>query len=145
MESTTNKNNYLKKIIIPFVILVSILLVAYFSWNKKGDIEINIMDTNSSISTEIDNFIQSNLDNPGVHTLKQDGYNYLLIVSDKEKATEMSINLYNVYKHKFKINVEYEVEVNEDTISESNPDKVQTMLIRFKESGKVNPIEVNRE
>ena len=145
MESTTNKNNYLKKIIIPFVILVSILLVAYFSWNKKGDIEINIMDTNSSISTEIDNFIESNLDNPGVHTLKQDGYNYLLIVSDKEKATEMSINLYNVYKHKFKINVEYEVEVNEDTISESNPDKVQTMLIRFKESGKVNPIEVNRE
>ena len=145
MESTTNKNNYLKKIIIPFVILVSILLVAYFSWNKKSDIEINIMDTNSSISTEIDNFIQSNLDNPGVHTLKQDGYNYLLIVSNKEKATEMSINLYNVYKHKSKINVEYEVEVNEDTISESNPDKVQTMLIRFKESGKVNPIEVNRE
>ena len=145
MESTTNKNNYLKKIIIPFVILVSILLVAYFSWNKKSDIEINIMDTNSSISTEIDNFIQSNLDNPGVHTLKQDGYNYLLIVSNKEKATEMSINLYNVYKHKSKINVEYEVEVNKDTISESNPDKVQTMLIRFKESGKVNPIEVNRE
>ena len=145
MESTTNKNNYLKKIIIPFVILVSILLVAYFSWNKKSDIEINIMDTNSSISTEIDNFIKSNLDNPGVHTLKQDGYNYLLIVSNKEKATEMSINLYNVYKHKSKINVEYEVEVNEDTISESNPDKVQTMLIRFKESGKVNPIEVNRE
>ena len=145
MESTTNKNNYLKKIIIPFVILVSILLVAYFSWNKKSDIEINIMDTNSSISTEIDNFIESNLDNPGVHTLKQDGYNYLLIVSDKEKATEMSINLYNVYKHKSKINVEYEVEVNEDTISESNPDKVQTMLIRFKESGKINPIEVNKE
>lgn len=145
MESTTNKNNYLKKIIIPFVILVSILLVAYFSWNKKSDIEINIMDTNSSISTEIDNFIESNLDNPGVHTLKQDGYNYLLIVSNKEKATEMSINLYNVYKHKSKINVEYEVEVNEDTISESNPDKVQTMLIRFKESGKVNPIEVNKE
>ena len=145
MESTTNKNNYLKKIIIPFVILVSILLVAYFSWNKKSDIEINIMDTNSSISTEIDNFIKSNLDNPGVHTLKQDGYNYLLIVSNKEKATEMSINLYNVYKHKSKINVEYEVEVNEDTISESNPDKVQTMLIRFKESGKVNPIEVNKE
>ena len=141
MESKT-KNNYLKKITIPFVILVSILLVTYFSWNKKSDIEINIMDTNSSISTEIDNFIQSNLDNPGVHTLKQDGYNYLLIVSDKEKATEMSINLYNVYKHKFKINVEYEVEVNEDTISESNPDKVQTMLIRFKESGKVNPIEL---
>ena len=145
MESTTNKNNYLKKIIIPSVILVSILLVAYFSWNKKSDIEINIMDTNSSISTEIDNFIKSNLDNPGVHTLKQDGYNYLLIVSNKEKATEMSINLYNVYKHKSKINVEYEVEVNEDTISESNPDKVQTMLIRFKESGKVNPIEVNKE
>ena len=145
MESTTNKNNYLKKIIIPFVILVSILLVAYFSWNKKSDIEINIMDTNSSISTEIDNFIKSNLDNPGVHTLKQDGYNYLLIVSNKEKATEMSINLYNVYKHKSKINVEYEVEVNEDTISESNPDKVQTMLIRFKESGKINPIEVNKE
>ena len=145
MESTTNKNNYLKKIIIPFVILVSILLVAYFSWNKKSDIEINIMDTNSSISTEIDNFIKSNLDNPGVHTLKQDGYNYLLIVSNKEKATEMSINLYNVYKHKSKINVEYEVEVNEDTISESNPDKVQTMLIRFKESGKVNPIEVHKE
>lgn len=141
MKSKT-KNNYLKKITIPFVILVSILLVTYFSWNKKSDIEINIMDTNSSISTEIDNFIKTNLDNPGVHTLKQDGYNYLLIVSDKEKATEMSINLYNVYKHKFKINVEYEVEVNEDTISESNPDKVQTMLIRFKESGKVNPIEV---
>lgn len=141
MESKT-KNNYLKKITIPFVILVSILLVTYFSWNKKSDIEINIMDTNSSISTEIDNFIKTNLDNPGVHTLKQDGYNYLLIVSDKEKATEMSINLYNVYKHKFKINVEYEVEVNEDTISESNPDKVQTMLIRFKESGKVNPIEL---
>lgn len=145
MESTTNKNNYLKKIILLFVIVVSILLVVYFSWNKKSDIEINIMDTNSSISTEIDNFIESNLDNPGVHTLKQDGYNYLLIVSDKEKATEMSINLYNIYKHKFKINIEYEVEINEDTISDSNPDKVQTMLIRFKESGKVNPIEVNKK
>lgn len=145
MKYTTNKNNYLKKIILLFVIVASILLVAYFSWNKKSDIEINIMDTNSSISTEIDNFIESNLDNPGVHTLKQDGYNYLLIVSDKEKATEMSINLYNIYKHKFKINIEYEVEINEDTISDSNPDKVQTMLIRFKESGKVNPIEVNKK
>lgn len=144
MESTTNKNNYLKKIIIPFIIVISILLATYFSWNNKKDIEINIMDTNSSISTEIDDFIESNISTPGVHTLKHDGYNYLLIVSDKEKATEMSINLYNIYKHKFKINVEYEVEVNKDTISESNPEKTQTMLVRFKESGKVNPIIVNK-
>lgn len=142
MKYTINKNNYLKIIIIS-IIAISICLLSYFFFNKKNDIQIDILDTSSSISENIDDFIKNNTEKPGVHTLRQDGYTYLLIVSDKERATEISINLYNIYKHRFKINVEYEVEVNKDTISLSNPEKIQTMLIRFKEFGKIKPVKMN--
>ena len=133
-----------KKILIIIVMLGFLLAssLLYF-YNKKSDVVINIMDTNSSISTEIDNFIETSIDKAGVHTIRNNGYTYLLIVSDKIKATEMSVNLYSIYKHKFKINVEYEIEVNEDTVSEDNPEKTQVMLVRFKESGNINPIKVN--
>ena len=133
------------KKILMIIVMLGLLLASsllYF-YNKKSDVVINIMDTNSSISTEIDNFIKTNIDKAGVHTIRNNGYTYLLIVSDKIKATEMSVNLYSIYKHKFKINVEYEIEVNEDTVSEDNPEKTQVMLVRFKESGNINPIKVN--
>lgn len=133
------------KKILMIIVMLGFLLASsllYF-YNKKSDVVINIMDTNSSISTEIDNFIKTNIDKAGVHTIRNNGYTYLLIVSDKIKATEMSVNLYSIYKHKFKINVEYEIEVNEDTVSEDNPEKTQVMLVRFKESGNINPIKVN--
>ena len=133
------------KKILMIIVMLGLLLASsllYF-YNKKSDVVINIMDTNSSISTEIDNFIETSIDKAGVHTIRNNGYTYLLIVSDKIKATEMSVNLYSIYKHKFKINVEYEIEVNEDTVSEDNPEKTQVMLVRFKESGNINPIKVN--
>lgn len=133
------------KKILMIIVMLGLLLASsllYF-YNKKSEVVINIMDTNSSISTEIDNFIKTNIDKAGVHTIRNNGYTYLLIVSDKIKATEMSVNLYSIYKHKFKINVEYEIEVNEDTVSEDNPEKTQVMLVRFKESGNINPIKVN--
>ena len=133
------------KKILMIIVMLGFLLASsllYF-YNKKSDVVINIMDTNSSISTEIDNFIETSIDKAGVHTIRNNGYTYLLIVSDKIKATEMSVNLYSIYKHKFKINVEYEIEVNEDTVSEDNPEKTQVMLVRFKESGNINPIKVN--
>lgn len=138
------KSDNFKKIVM-VIALIGFLLASSFLYfyNKKTDITINIMDTNSSISTEIDDFIKTNIDKAGVHTTRNNGYTYLLIVSDKIKATEMSVNLYNIYKHKFKINIEYEIEVNQDTVSEDNPEKTQSMLIRFKELGKINPIKVN--
>lgn len=134
------RNSKYFKIIIPIVIILGIIIAFYVSWNTKKEISINIMDTSSSISSEIDKFIEENLNNPGVHTLKNDGYNYLLIVSEKTKATEVAVCLYDIYKYRSKINVEYEIEVNEDTISDSNDEKVQTMLVRFKENGDVNPV-----
>lgn len=142
-EEEKKLDNFKKILII--IVMLSFLLASsllYF-YNKKSDVVINIMDTNSSISTEIDNFIETSIDKAGVHTIRNNGYTYLLIVSDKIKATEMSVNLYSIYKHKFKINVEYEIEVNEDTVSEDNPEKTQVMLVRFKESGNINPIKVN--
>lgn len=145
-KNETKKSNKLKKTLI-IIILSSFLLLSglLYIYNKKSSITINIMDTNSSISNEIDEFIESNINNEGIHTIRNDGYTYLLIVSDKIKATEMSVNLYNIYKHKFKINVEYEIEVNEDTISEDNPEKTQVMLVRFKEVGKINPIKIKNK
>lgn len=142
-EEEKKLDNFKK--ILMIIVMLGFLLASsllYF-YNKKSDVVINIMDTNSSISTEIDNFIKTNIDKAGVHTIRNNGYTYLLIVSDKIKATEMSVNLYSIYKHKFKINVEYEIEVNEDTVSEDNPEKTQVMLVRFKESGNINPIKVN--
>lgn len=138
------KNSNKIAIVSLFVVVILLFLsVLGYSWNNRTNVEINILDTNSSISKEIDAFIESNLENPGVHTLKNGEYNYVLIVSEKAKATEMSVNLYDVYKYKFKINIEYDIEINEDTISESNSEKHQTMLIRFKESGEINPIRVS--
>lgn len=142
-EEEKKLDNFKK--ILMIIVMLGFLLASsllYF-YNKKSDVVINIMDTNSSISTEIDNFIETSIDKAGVHTIRNNGYTYLLIVSHKIKATEMSVNLYSIYKHKFKINVEYEIEVNEDTVSEDNPEKTQVMLVRFKESGNINPIKVN--
>lgn len=138
-----NLDNFKKILVIIGILGVLLASSLFYFYNVKSDITINIMDTNSSISAEIDDFIEKNINEAGVHTIRNDGYTYLLIVSDKIRATEMSVNLYNIYKHKFKINVEYEIEVNEDTISEDNPEKIQTMLVRFKEFGEVNPIKVN--
>lgn len=130
------------KAIITLIVILLLGLFVYFDGSKKTDILMDIVDTNSSISKTIDEFIKTNEDKKGVHSLKDDGYTYVLIVSEKSKATEMSISLYNIYKQWFKINIEYEIEINEDTISKDNPDKVQKMLVRFKESGKLNPIEI---
>lgn len=142
------KSKQVNKIFKSFVYVITMLLaitVVYMSWIIEKDIDINIMDTNTSISRGIDAFIKENNNKAGVHSYQEDEYNYVLIVSDKEKALDMSINLYRIYKSKFKINIEYEVEVDKETISESNPDKIQTMLIRFKEKGKINPIVVNKQ
>lgn len=137
------KNRVGKKVVTATILLIPVLIVALALstfFTKKIDINIDIVDTNSSISTEIDKFLEENKEISGVHSIREGEYTYVLIVSEKKKTTEMSINLYELYKKGFNINIEYEIEVNENSISADNPERVQKMLIRFKESGKIKPI-----
>lgn len=136
-------NSKVKKLKIAIISIITFILIVgtFFAFNSKvTDISIEVVDTNSSISNDVDKFIKENEEKAGVHSLRSGEYTYVLIVSEKEKATEMSINLYDIYKKGFNVNIEYEVEVNESTISENNPERTQRMLVRFKESGNVKPI-----
>ena len=145
IEDKTSKKKKVKlKILIPIIALLLIGGFVFIDGNKKQEIQMDIVDTNSSISQKIDEFLRENEKTEGVHSIKDDKYTYVLIVSKTSKASEMSVNLYDVYKQWFKINIEYEVEVNENTISKDNPDKIQKMLIRFEENGKINPIVTKR-
>lgn len=136
-----------KKIgIIVAVALTAILIVGFLIFNnKKSDLKMEVVDMNAPISQVVDKFIKDNENKAGLHSIQDGEYTYAMIVSEKSKATEMFINLYDVYKKGFNVCVEYNVEINENTVNESNPERVQKMLIRFKEDNKVKPIIVNSE
>lgn len=136
-------NSKIKKSKVKIISVIAFILIigVFFIFNSKvTDISIEVVDTNSSISKEVDKFIEDSEEKAGVHSLRSGEYTYVLIVSEKEKATEMSVNLYDIYKKGFNINIEYEIEVNESTISKNNPERIQKMLVRFKESGNIKPI-----
>lgn len=127
--------------LITLIAVIIALITGFIIFNGKvKDINMEIVDTNASISKNIDAFLEENSEKPGVHSIRDGEYTYVLITSEKIKATEMSINLYDIYKKGFNVTIEYEVEVNESTISDNNPERVQKMLVRFKESGKVKPV-----
>ena len=132
---------------IVIIILIAATIAGLFAWfnSKETEISMDIVDMNSSISEKVDSLIEDNMEKKGVHSVKDGEYTYVLIVSEKLKATEMSINLYDLYKKGFNVVMEYEVEVNEETVSESNPEKVQRMLIRYRETGKLKPVITNQE
>lgn len=144
-ENPKRKKKINLKLIIALVVVGTLIVVGALFGGKKKDLEIDIVDMNSSISEKVDKMIEKDGEKAGVHTVKDGSYTYVLIVSDKLRATEMSINLYDLYQKGFSAVLEYEVEVNEDTISNENPEKIQKMLVRFKGSSKVRPVITDRE
>lgn len=128
------------------IALIIIAIVGFLIFNnKKVDLKMEVVDMNAPISQVVDKFIKDNENEAGLHSVKDGEYTYAMIVSEKAKASEMFINLYDVYKKGFNVCVEYNVEINKNTINDSNPERVQKMLIRFKEDKKVKPVIVNNE
>lgn len=132
-KKSKKKNKKIWLIIIP--ILLAIIGVASFKaikfFNTEVPVNIEILDTNSPISEDIDKFIKENKDVEGIHSIEYKNDTYTLISSGKTKAKEASINLYQAYSKGFDIYLEYNLKINEKSIDESNPERVQMMLLKF--------------